>query len=639
VTSSPQSRRRFLGSAGSAVACWHPAWQVVLSAIMARGAEPPAADEYRAVVCLFLAGGNDSFNLLIPHGGPSGTNEDAYAEYADSRGSLALPKESLLRIDPLNTPGRSFGVNPSMPRLAELFDRGHAAFVANVGTLVEPLADRSEAAEKKLPMGLRSHAVQAAQWQTAVNDQESVTGWAGRITDLLGGAGATVPMNLSMAGSQLFQNGAGHGALAIDPSAGAIPRTGYTVEFDPLDELANATSDALDEMLAQVHGHPMQDDLLAGQKAALVSNAAYSAAVTGPLPGAVSFPDTSLGHQLRQVALAIHGREALGRLRQIFFVQLDGFDLHAGELVGHAELLAEADAAVGAFWDQLVAIGIAKGEPVEGQVSLFSASEFGRTLASNGSGSNDGWGGNHFVVGGSVDGGKIYGSYPSLALDSPLDLGQGCLIPTTGCDEYFGEFALWLGVPVASLPLVLPNLINYLPPGADFMPLGFLGRPGSPVNTQAPALTEVEGVITVTAGEWTGTPESFGYVWFLNDVLVEGVTGLVFDAPLAPGDEVFVRVSATNGIGTRTAKSPLFTMPGPVSLALHWTDRSDNEAGFILEWGKDGTSFPNVIPVASGTSSTTVVFPRPGTYFARIKAFNPAGESAYGNTLTIPALA
>ena len=621
------------------MACWHPAWQVLLSASRSWGSEPPAANEHRAVVCLFLSGGNDSFNLLVPHGGPSATHEDAHAEYAGSRGTLALAKESLLRIDPLNTPGRSFGVHPSMPRLAELFDRGHAAFVANTGTLVEPLGDRSEAAEKRLPAGLRSHAVQAAQWQTAVSDQESATGWAGRIADLLGSPGAPVPINLSMAGSQIFQNGAERGALVIDPLAGAIPRAGYTGGYDPLDELANATSDALDEMLAQAHGHRLRDGLLSMQRAALAANAAYSAAVTEPLPGAVSFPDTSLGRQLRQVALAIQGREALGALRQIFFVQLEGFDLHAGALAKHAGLLAEVDAAVGAFWDQLVAIGIAKGEPVEGQVSLFSASEFGRTLAGNGSGSNDGWGGNHFVIGGSVDGGKIYGTYPSLALDSSLDLGQGCLIPTTGCDEYFGEFALWLGVPVESLPQVLPNLTNYLPPGADFTPLGFLGRPGSPVNTQAPTLTEVEGVITVTAGEWTGAPESIGYAWFLNEVLVDGMTGPEFNGPLVGGDHVFVRVSATNGIGTRTAKSPVFTMPGPVSLALHWTDRSDNEAGFILEWGKDGTNFPNVIPVASGTSHTTVVFPRPGTYHARIKAYNSAGESAYGNTLTIPALA
>ncbi|RYD45062.1 MAG: DUF1501 domain-containing protein, partial [Verrucomicrobiaceae bacterium] len=443
-------------------------------------AEPPVATEYRAVVCLFLAGGNDSFNLLVPHTGASDTHDDAYAEYAESRGALALPKGSLLRINPLNTPHRSFGVHPSMPRLAELFDQGHAAFVANTGMLVEGLADRSEAGVKKLPIGLRSHAVQCAQWQTAVTGEESATGWAGRISDLLGDPVAPVPMNLSMAGSQVFQNGAWRGSLVIDPIAGAIALKGHTAAYDPEDELANVTSDALDEMRAQFHGHRLKDELLALQRGNLAGNAAYAAAVTGPLPGAVSFPDTSLGHQLRQVALAIHDREALGSLRQIFFVQLDGFDLHADALARHAMLLAEVDEAVSAFWDQLVAIGISQGEPVEGQVTLFSASEFGRTLAGNGSGSNDGWGGNHFVIGGSVKGGRIYGSYPSLALDSPLDLGQGCLIPTTGCDEYFGEFALWLGVPMESLPQVLPNLANYLPPGVGFAPLGFLGHPGAP---------------------------------------------------------------------------------------------------------------------------------------------------------------
>jgi len=606
---------------------------------MALASDPPAATEYRATVCLFLAGGNDSFNLLVPHSGASVTHDDAYAEYAESRGTLALPKEALLRIDPLNTPGRSFGVHPSMPRLAELFERGHAAFVANTGTLVEPIADRSEAAMKKLPVGLRSHVVQSAQWQTAITSDESATGWAGRIADLLGSPLATVPTNLSMAGSHIFQNGAGRGGLVIDPLKGAIALKGHTAEYDPEDELANAASDALDEMLSQFHGHLLKDELLAKQREALVANAAYAAAVSGALPEVVSFPDTSLGHQLRQVALAIHNREALGALRQIFFVQLDGFDLHSDSLSKHAALLAEVDAAVGAFWDQLVAIGIATGEPVEGQVTLFSASEFGRTLAGNGSGSNDGWGGNHFVIGGSVDGGKIYGDYPSLALDSALDLGHGCLIPTTGCDEYFGELALWLGVPAESLPQVLPNLTTYLPPGATFAPLGILGHPGSPVNTQAPALNEVDGVITAAPGEWNGAPESFAYAWFLNGVLVEDMAGPVFEVSLVAGDRVHVRVSATNGVGTRMAKSAVFTMPGPVTLALHWTDRSDNEAGFILEWGKDGTSFPNLLQVASGTKSTSLVFPRPGTYYARIKAFNAAGESAYGNTLTIPAQA
>ncbi|MCW1923010.1 DUF1501 domain-containing protein [Luteolibacter arcticus] len=632
-----QSRRRFLGGAGSAVACWHPVWQALWSAGVARAAVPPDAGEYRAVVCLFLSGGNDSFNLLVPHSGPSATHEDAYAEFAESRGALALAKEALLPIEPRNLPGRGFGVHPAMPRLAEMFARGHAAFVANTGTLVEPLADKSEVAGKKLPIGLRSHAVQAAQWQTAVTDQESITGWAGRIGDLLGGAGSPVPVNLSMAGSPVFQNGVGRGALVVDPVAGAVPLKGYTAAYDPEDELANAASDALDQMLAQAQGHHLKQAVLEARREALRSNAAYAAAAIGPLPGAVSFPDTSLGRQLRQVALAIQGREALGTLRQIFFVQLDGFDLHADALAGHAALLGQVDAAVGAFWDQLIAIGIAKGEPVEGQVTMFSASEFGRTLAGNGSGSDDGWGGNHFVVGGSVDGGKIYGSYPSLALDSPLDLGRGCLIPTTGCDDYFGEFAQWLGVTVESLPQVLPNLANYLPEGGSFTPLGFLGRPGVPVNTQSPTLTEVDGVVTATPGEWTGAPASIGYVWYLNDVLVEGATDPVFNVPLAAGDRVFARISATNDIGTRTMKSPVFTMPGPVSLALHWTDRADNEAGFVLEWGKDGTTFPNIFEIAAGSSHTTVTFPRPATYFARIKAYNAAGESAYGNILTISA--
>jgi uncharacterized protein (DUF1501 family) len=189
----------------------------------------------------------------------------------------------------------------------------------------------------------------------------------------------------------------------------------------------------------------------------------------------VIFPNTSLGRQLRQVAKAIAGRVMLGAVRQTFFVNRGGWDHHSETLALQLGMLAEVDAALAAFWAQLVVLG------VQNQVTVFSGSDFGRTLTSNDRGSDHAWGGNHFVMGGSVVGRRIYGEYPSLAVNpdngpevNPLDTGRGRLIPTTSCDQYFAEMALWLGVPASSLPLILPNIGNFYA-GGGAPPLGFLG--------------------------------------------------------------------------------------------------------------------------------------------------------------------
>jgi uncharacterized protein (DUF1501 family) len=239
--------------------------------------------------------------------------------------------------------------------------------------------------------------------------------------------------------------------------------------------VTNATSAAVDSQLALQYTNLLQQSFQQKRRTAQDAYAVYSAATAGTLPGGVTFPNTSLGRQLRQVALALMGRVALGAVRQTFFVNRGGWDHHSDTLPLQLGMLGEVDAAVSAFWQQLVALGI------ENQVTLFSASDFGRTLTSNDQGSDHAWGGNHFVVGGSVVGRKIYGSYPSLAVNpdsgpevNPLDTGRGRLIPTTSCDEFFAEMALWLGVPAGSLPLVLPNIGNFYA-GGGTPPLGFLG--------------------------------------------------------------------------------------------------------------------------------------------------------------------
>jgi uncharacterized protein (DUF1501 family) len=484
----PRTRRQFLGHAGCAAMSALPILNTLLNLRLAgsiANAAPPAPGEYRALVCLFQSGGNDTFNVLVPHGGASSTNPSAYAEYAASRANLALAQASLHQITPLNTPGRTFGVHPSMPQLAALFEAGKAAFVANVGTLIEPVQNRAqvEAATKRLPLGLYSHSDQIEQWQTSVPHSRSGVGWAGRMMDLLKdlNSNQAVSMNISMDGSNVFQTGTTGAEYAVspgsdnDPTGGATALAGYDADYDVNNGVTNATSAAVDSQLALQYTNLLQQSFQQKRRTAQDAYAVYSAATAGTLPGTVTFPNTSLGRQLRQVALALMGRVALGAVRQTFFVNRGGWDHHSDTLPLQLGMLGEVDAAVSAFWQQLVALGI------ENQVTLFSASDFGRTLTSNDQGSDHAWGGNHFVVGGSVVGRKIYGSYPSLAVNpdsgaevNPLDTGRGRLIPTTSCDEFFAEMALWLGVPAGSLPLVLPNIGNFYA-GGGTPPLGFLG--------------------------------------------------------------------------------------------------------------------------------------------------------------------
>jgi uncharacterized protein (DUF1501 family) len=372
-----------------------------------------------------------------------------------------------------------------MPQLAARFEAGQAAFVANVGTLIEPVQNRAQvaAASKRLPLGLYSHSDQIEQWQTSVPHSRSGLGWAGRMQDLLKdiNSNQTVAMNISTDGSNVFQTGVSGAEYAVDPGndnapeGGAVALAGYAANYDPNNGVTNAASAAVDGQLAFSYSNLLQQTFQQKRRTAQEAYALYSAATAGALPGNVTFPNTSLGRQLRQVAKAIAGRAGLGAVRQTFFVNRGGWDHHSETLALQLGMLAEVDAALAAFWSQLVALG------VQNQVTIFSGSDFGRTLTSNDRGSDHAWGGNHFVMGGSVVGRRIYGQYPSLAVNpdsgpevNPLDTGRGRLIPTTSCDQYFAEMALWLGVPASSLPLILPNIGNFYA-GGGAPPLGFLG--------------------------------------------------------------------------------------------------------------------------------------------------------------------
>jgi uncharacterized protein (DUF1501 family) len=293
-------------------------------------------------------------------------------------------------------------------------------------------------------------------------------------------ANRTVSMNISADGSNVWQTGVTGAEYAVnpgnanDPTGGAVALSGYNSDYVANNMITNAGSAAVDSQLALQYTNLLQQTYQEKRRNARDAHELYSQATSGTLPGNISFPPTALGRQLRQMARAIMGREALGAVRQTFFVNRGGWDHHSDTLPQQEAMLAEVDEALWAFWQQLVALG------VENQVAIFSGSDFGRTLTSNGRGSDHAWGGNHFVIGGSVLGKRIYGQYPDLSINTgatevnPLDTGRGRLIPTTSCDEFFAELALWMGVPPSSLSLVLPNIGNFYSPGSSESPIGFL---------------------------------------------------------------------------------------------------------------------------------------------------------------------
>lgn len=462
------SRRRFLGEASCAAVGSGSLLSSILNLRLVgdlAAAEAPTDDEYRALVCVFLAGGNDSFNMLAP------VDATGYAEYAATRTSVAVPHANFLPLGGALPDGRSLGLHNSMSGLKDLYAAGKATFVANVGTLVEPTSlETYGTGEVSLPMGLFSHSDQQMHWQSSLaNSRSPGSGWAGRMADLLSdlnGAGP-VSMNVSIGGINLFQSGQQTVPFAIG-SNGAVEITSWNqASYLPRRQ-------AVESMLAAEYGNVFERTFAAMKSKAISANADFKSALAAA--PAVTTPFTAgnpLASQLQMVAKTIAARGALGKKRQTFFVQMGGWDLHGKIESDHPLLLANLSAAVSDFQASMAELGL------EDQVTLFSASDFARTLSSNGSGTDHAWGGNQFVVGGAVNGGKTYGIYPELSLGSSLDTGRGRLIPTTSVDEYFAEMALWMGVSSSNLPLVLPNLSRFHDPLGG-PPLGFLmGNPSS----------------------------------------------------------------------------------------------------------------------------------------------------------------
>jgi uncharacterized protein (DUF1501 family) len=413
-----------------------------------------ASADYKALVCVFLQGGNDATNLIIPSDGAN------YTAYAAARGELAQAQSSLLPIAPkIYRDGRSYGLNRAVPEIQSLFTQGKLAVLANVGTLVQPTTLAQYKTGATLPRQLFSHTDQIMQWQSSVADRAMETGWGGRMADIVNAMNANnqISMSISLNGSNRFELGNTVNQYAIyyggvgDMTYGGT-QPGWNIRARAIQNLMKTPNqNLLTAAFGKATGQASDDAVLLG----------------GVLRGApelrTSFPTSEFAQRLKMVARMISVADTLGLKRQIFFVQLIGWDLHGGQVDGHGPLLTDLSRALKAFYDATTELGVAN------QVTTFTASDFGRTYIPNAGGTDHGWGNHQFIMGGAVKGGEIYGQMPSLVVNGPDDTGRGRWIPSTSVDEYNATLATWFGVSASNLSTVLPNIGRFAKPNVGFL--------------------------------------------------------------------------------------------------------------------------------------------------------------------------
>jgi len=435
--------------------------------------------DYKALVCIFLQGGNDSNNLIIP------TLQSQYNNYAAIRTPiLAIPQSAILPVTSLDGDGNTYGLHPSCPELQTLFGEGKLAFLFNTGTLVYPITRAQYlAGSVSRPPQLFSHADQQTQWQTSVPDQPPTTGWGGRCADLLNAVQPNAPISLmvTLAGANTFEIGnivaqysvSTSGAISLslpgNPSGGA--------STNRLPALMSLLGLPYTNLQAQAYAGVAEQAINTG---ALLNNAISNSAALNywtnrfpvkitPPEGGATFTST-LSPQLQMVARLIAAGSTplanggFGMKRQIFFCQVGGYDLHTGQtnysantpnnvlLGAHTNLLAELSQSMYAFQRAMEQLGLAN------KVTSFTASDFGRTFPTNGQGSDHGWGSHHLILGGAVNGQRTYGQFPVLTVNGPNDTSTGRWIPTTAIDQYFATLATWFGVDSDNLSTVFPNI-------------------------------------------------------------------------------------------------------------------------------------------------------------------------------------
>ena len=449
------TRRNFLGKS----ACTAMSTSALLNTILTlrqvnavAANTVPSSDPYKAIVCVFLFGGNDSNNVLMPR------ENTAWGKYSASRTVLAIPQSGILPLNALNDNGMALGIHGSMAGCRDLFAQGRLAMLANVGTLIAPatLQDYYNNSPA-IPPNLFSHSDQQMAWQTSASTANAAytqTGWGARMAEAImaGQTKTSVSMLVSLSGTNFFQ--VGKTMLPFRPGPGGSPefRIGQGTSAQDVTRYT-----AFRSVLNAEYSNLMENAF------ADLSNRSIREAdtINTALKGTSDFtviPNSGLGSQLRTVAKMVQAQGPLGMSRQIFFVATGGFDTHGDQIGPQAGLLGDVSASLKGFYDALDGIGMG------GSVTTFTASDFSRTFDSNGRGSDHGWGGHHMVMGGAVNGQKVYGTFPDpniLVQGNPNDTGRGRWLPTTSVDQYAATMAKWFGLSDTQIKDVFPSIINF----------------------------------------------------------------------------------------------------------------------------------------------------------------------------------
>ncbi len=438
------SRRRFLrNAAGTGIAT--SSLVGTLGSLAATRALAASSGDYRALVCIFLLGGNDSFNMVVPR------STVEYSEYATARQNMSIAQADLLPINPIISDGADYGLHPSMPEIQTLFNNGDLAIAANVGALVTPTTRNDYVnGTVPLPPNLFSHNSQQNFWQSVQAFGAQNVGWSGRMAEVLQATynSGALPINISMSGANLLQ--VGEQSTAYNVSASGAPNIsgfGASARRAAVEAMYAASTSAQTHLFESAFARTMS-------RSFSLVDALRVALDTTPAPVTL-FETDGLSQNLRMVAHIIAARTPLNMQRQVFFLGFGGWDTHDDQLTSHIDLLGTLSRALAAFQTEMTAIGC------NDSVTTFTASDFGRTLTSNGDGSDHGWGSHQLIMGGAVAGQQINGDMPSMVIDGPEDSGRGRIIPSVSVDQYGAAMARWFGVAEGELDAIFPNLTNF----------------------------------------------------------------------------------------------------------------------------------------------------------------------------------